>query len=98
MGIRRRARNDEGSRRGRRLTLTTRMILRNLERQPMRSLMSITGIAFATAVLFVGLAFLDVMNALIDQQFSVFHVGCRLCIESALQHRLDTPVRARVGC
>jgi putative ABC transport system permease protein len=61
----------EGSRRGRRLTLTTRMILRNLERQPMRSLMSITGIAFATAVLFVGLAFLDVMNALIDQQFSM---------------------------
>jgi putative ABC transport system permease protein len=61
----------EGSRRGRRLTLTTRMILRNLERQPVRSLMSIIGIAFATAVLFVGFAFLDVMNALIDQQFSV---------------------------
>jgi putative ABC transport system permease protein len=54
-----------------RLTLTTRMILRNLERQPVRSLTSIVGIAFAVAVLFVGLAFLDVMDALIEQQFTV---------------------------
>ena len=31
--------------------MATRMILRNLERQPVRSLMSIIGIAFAVAVL-----------------------------------------------
>ncbi len=47
----------------------TRMILRNLERQPMRSAMSVIGIAFAVAVLFVGLAFIDVMNVLINEQF-----------------------------
>jgi len=52
-----------------RLSLATRMILRNLERQPLRSLVSIVGIALAVAVLLVGLAFLDVMDALIAQQF-----------------------------
>ncbi|MGE4057145.1 MAG: FtsX-like permease family protein, partial [Vicinamibacterales bacterium] len=52
-----------------RLAHSTRMVLRNIERQPVRSLVSITGIAFAVAVLFVGLAFLDVMDTLINQQF-----------------------------
>ncbi|HEY6507320.1 MAG TPA: ABC transporter permease, partial [Vicinamibacterales bacterium] len=50
-------------------TLATRMILRNIERQPGRAAMSVTGIAFAVAVLFVGLAFIDIMNVLIEQQF-----------------------------
>ncbi|MGE3175880.1 MAG: ABC transporter permease [Vicinamibacterales bacterium] len=53
-----------------RLSHATRMVLRNIERQPVRSLLSITGIAFAAAVLVVGLAFIDIMNQLIDQQFS----------------------------
>jgi putative ABC transport system permease protein len=52
-------------------TLVTRMVLRNLERQPLRTLVSIVGIAFAVAVLFVGLAFIDVMELLIRQQFEV---------------------------
>ena len=43
------------------------MILRNLERQPVRSPMSVVGIAFAVAVLFVGLAFIDVMDVLINR-------------------------------
>jgi putative ABC transport system permease protein len=54
-----------------RLTLVTRMIVRNLERQPVRTAVSVIGIAFAVAVLFVGLAFIDVMDDLIDQQFVV---------------------------
>jgi putative ABC transport system permease protein len=54
-----------------RLTLVTRMILRNLERQPVRTFISVLGIAFAVAVLFVGLAFIDVMEVLIAQQFEV---------------------------
>jgi putative ABC transport system permease protein len=54
-----------------RLPFAARMIVRNLERQPVRAVVSTTGIAFAVAVLFVGLAFLDVMNALIDQQFKI---------------------------
>ncbi len=52
-------------------TLVTRMILRNLERQLGRTSVSIIGIAFAVAVLVVGLAFIDVMEVLINQQFSV---------------------------
>src|SRR5581483_1769105 len=40
-----------------RMTPAMRMILRNVERQPMRSAMSVIGIAFAVAVLFVGMAF-----------------------------------------
>ena len=45
------------------------MILRNLERQPCASLTSVLGIAFAVAVLLVGLSFIDIMNMLINQQF-----------------------------
>jgi putative ABC transport system permease protein len=54
-----------------RATLVTRMIIRNLERQPSRTLISVVGVGFAVAVLFVGLAFLDVMDVLINQQFNV---------------------------
>jgi putative ABC transport system permease protein len=52
-----------------RLTLATRMVLRNMERQPLRSAVSVIGIGFAVAVLFVGLAFIDVMDVLINRQF-----------------------------
>ncbi|MFN7916154.1 MAG: ABC transporter permease [Vicinamibacterales bacterium] len=55
--------------RGVRLPMASRMVLRNLERQPVRTLVSITGIAFAVAVLLVGLSFLDIMDRLINQQF-----------------------------
>lgn len=51
-----------------RLPMASRMVLRNLERQPVRSMVSVVGIAFAVAVLFVGLSFVDVMNVLVNQQ------------------------------
>jgi len=54
-----------------RTTMATRMIVRNLERAPVRSLVSIVGISFAVAVLIVGLAFIDVMNMLIQEQFEL---------------------------
>jgi putative ABC transport system permease protein len=54
-----------------RLSFATRMIVRALERQPTKALASMIGIAFAVAVLFVGLAFFDVMNTLIDEQFNL---------------------------
>jgi putative ABC transport system permease protein len=53
----------------RRLPHASRMILRNLERQPGRAALSVLGMAFAGAVLVVGLAFVDVMDVLIDEQF-----------------------------
>ena len=54
-----------------RVSLATRMIVRTLERQPVKALVSMTGIAFAVAVLLVGLAFSDVMNRLVDEQFTL---------------------------
>ena len=54
-----------------RLSFGMRMVVRTIERQPMKALASVVGIAFAVAVLFVGLAFTDVMNRLIDDQFNV---------------------------
>ena len=52
-----------------RLPMASRMVLRNLERQPVRTAVSVIGIAFAVAVLFVGTSFLDVMDVLVNQQF-----------------------------
>jgi putative ABC transport system permease protein len=52
-----------------RLTLATRMVLRNLERHPFRTAASVVGIAFAVGILVVGLSFIDVLNLLMDQQF-----------------------------
>ena len=54
-----------------RVTLSTRIMLRNLERQPVRTAVSVVGISFAAAVLIVGLAFIDVTDALIGEQFTV---------------------------
>ena len=47
-----------------------RMVLRNVERQPLRAGLSTLGIAAAGAVLVIGFSFLDVMQLLIDEQFS----------------------------
>ena len=54
-----------------RLSFATRMIVRAFGRQPAKALVSTIGIAFAVAVLFVGLAFFDVMNTLIEEQFTL---------------------------
>jgi putative ABC transport system permease protein len=54
-----------------RLTTASRMIVRNLERQPVRALTTIIGIAFAGAILQVGFGFLNAMEELITTQFSV---------------------------
>jgi putative ABC transport system permease protein len=54
-----------------RVSFATRMVIRSLERQPMKAAVSVVGIALAVAVLFIGLAFFDVMTALIEEQFTV---------------------------
>ncbi|MEO8501286.1 MAG: ABC transporter permease, partial [Vicinamibacteria bacterium] len=55
----------------RRLSHGARMVLRNLERQPLRAGASILGIAAATAILVVGFFFIDAMQELMRTQFSV---------------------------
>ncbi len=48
----------------------TRMLLRNLERQPWRAFASVTGIALAVGILFFGFIFIDVMDRLAEVQFT----------------------------
>jgi putative ABC transport system permease protein len=55
---------------GRRLSFVTRMVLRNVERQPFRAIASLTGITMAMAILVVGFFFIDAMDVLKVMQFS----------------------------
>lgn len=49
----------------------TRMILRNLERQPVKSVLTVTGISAACAILVMGLFFTDSMDFLVEAQFEI---------------------------
>lgn len=51
------------------LPTATRMILRNVERTPVRSLLSAVGVAFAVAILIVGLFMFDGISYMMDLQF-----------------------------
>jgi putative ABC transport system permease protein len=48
-----------------------KMILRNLQRQPMRAGLSALGVAFAVAILVVGMFSLDAIEVILDVQFNV---------------------------
>ncbi|HEY8551548.1 MAG TPA: ABC transporter permease, partial [Vicinamibacterales bacterium] len=48
-----------------------RMTVRNVERQPVRTVTSVTGIAFAAAMLVVGLFFLDAIDEILRVQFDI---------------------------
>lgn len=58
---------------GTRLPHTWRMILRNLERQPVKSLLSMVGIALAVAILILGSFAEDALEHLIAFQFQYSH-------------------------
>jgi putative ABC transport system permease protein len=51
------------------LSVTTRMILRNLERRPLKALLSMFGIALAVAILVAGGYGMDALDRIIDIQF-----------------------------
>jgi putative ABC transport system permease protein len=53
------------------LSPTTRMIVRNISRRPLRSALSTIGIAFGAAMVIVGMFFLDAMTYAMDIQFHV---------------------------
>ena len=55
------------------LSQPTRMILRQLERKPMKAGASILGLSLAVAILIVGMAFVDIIFTLIDIQANVVH-------------------------
>jgi putative ABC transport system permease protein len=48
-----------------------RMILRNMERQPLRSALSIAGVASAVAIVVMGNFFRDAIDHIVDTQFNV---------------------------
>jgi putative ABC transport system permease protein len=51
------------------LSASGRMIVRNVERQPLRSLMSALGVAFSVAILVVSIFFIDAIGSMVDVQF-----------------------------
>lgn len=55
------------------LAQPSRMILRQLERRPVKALASIVAMSFAVAILVMGMAFMDIMYYLIDLQSNVLH-------------------------
>ena len=52
------------------LSQPSRMILRSLERRPLRTLMSVSGIALATAIVVLGTFQFDSVNLMVHTQFS----------------------------
>ncbi len=54
-----------------RISVTLRMILRNMERRPLRSALSISGVAAAVAIVVMGNFFRDAIDYLVDSQFNV---------------------------
>lgn len=55
------------------LTQPSRMILRNLERRPLKAGLSVLGMSLAVAMLVMGVAFMDIMFHVIDIQSNVMH-------------------------
>ena len=53
------------------LSPPARMVVRNLQRQPFRTVTSIVGVAFGAAILIVGTFFIDAMDELMEVQFHV---------------------------
>lgn len=54
---------------GRLFSISTRMILRNLERRPWKATLMVVGMAFAVAILIVGFYFFDAIDYLVRVQF-----------------------------
>jgi putative ABC transport system permease protein len=52
------------------LTAGQRMVLRNVERRPVRAVLSATAVGFALAVFMTGLVLLDSINMMVDRQFN----------------------------
>ena len=50
---------------------TLRMILRNIERRPLRAVVTVGGIASAVAIMIMGNFFRDALEAIVDTQFNV---------------------------
>ena len=52
------------------LSSTTRMVLRNIERQPVKSVLSALGVAFSVSILVLGMFMFDAIEFMMDLQFN----------------------------
>jgi putative ABC transport system permease protein len=75
---------------GRALPAAGRMILRNVERRPFRSLFSAVGVAFSVAILVVGMFMFDGVDYMMDLQF-------RVAQREDLSVTFNEPLSAAVG-
>lgn len=66
-----------------------RMVLRNLERRPVRALLSAIGVGWALATLLIGLLMLDSVRAMIDIQFDTVQRE-----DAAVSFNADRDIRA----
>ncbi len=78
---------------GRWLPSSGRMILRNLERRPLRALMSSLGVAFSTSILVLGMFMFDGVDFMMVQQFQVIQredlqVGFNQMLPRSVRHDL----------
>jgi putative ABC transport system permease protein len=51
------------------VSISTRMILRNLERRPWKAMLTVVGMSFAIAILIIGFYFFDAIEYLVQVQF-----------------------------
>ncbi len=51
------------------VSISTRMILRNLERRPWKAILTVVGMSFAVAILIIGFYFFDAIDYLVQVQF-----------------------------
>ncbi len=56
---------------GRLISQPGRMIIRNIERRPMKAMLSVTGIALACAILMAGIFFGDAIDYIVEVQFGL---------------------------
>jgi putative ABC transport system permease protein len=79
---------------GKVLPAAGRMILRNLERQPVRALLSAVGVAFSVAILVIGLFMFDGVGYMMDLQFGKAQ---REDLSVSFNHPLPASVRHDLG-
>ena len=73
-----------------RISPSLRMILRNMERRPVRTSLSIAGVAAAVAIVIMGNFFRDAIGSIVDTQFT-------LAMRSDVSVWLTEPTRASAG-
>ena len=79
-----------------RIGTSLRMILRNMERRPLRTALSIGGVAAAVAIVVMGNFFRDAIDFIVDSQFNARHAQRRDRLDDRGRRRPRAPRAARL--